>query len=111
MTESLRKIFDSIAREHKDHITNDSRFYTDVKLADKARELGLSDVRERFRNEFAIVPIKRPIGGMKVRIDGRTFVNYAQFDTGVVVPKRVARKAGIAYKNYVARDSMIYNFS
>lgn len=110
MTDSLKKILDTIAKEYKDHITNDSRYYTDVKLADKAQELGLSDVKESFRNEFAIVPIKRPINGMKVRIDGRTFINYVQFDTGVVVPMRIARKVGMAYKNYVAKDSMIYNF-
>ena len=111
MTDSLKKILDTIAKEYKDHITNDSRYYTDGKLANKAQELGLSDVKESFSNEFAIVPIKRPIKGMKVRIDGRTFANYAQFDSGVIVPMWVAQKAGITYKQFTARDSMVYNFS
>jgi hypothetical protein len=31
---------------------------------------------------------------MKVRIDGRTFVNYAQYDSGIVVPGYVAEKKG-----------------
>jgi hypothetical protein len=48
---------------------------------------------------------------MKVRIDGRTFVNYAQFDSGVVVLGFVARQADLAHKIYVAQDSMVCDFS
>jgi hypothetical protein len=48
---------------------------------------------------------------MKVRIDGRTFVNYAQFESGVVVPDYVARDAGLSYKTFIPKDSMILNFT
>jgi hypothetical protein len=48
---------------------------------------------------------------MKVRIDGRTFVNYAQFESGVVVPGFVAKAAGLKYKTFIPLDSMILNFS
>ena len=41
----------------------------------------------------------------------RTFVDYAQFESGVVVPGYVAREAGLSYKTYVALDSMILNFA
>jgi hypothetical protein len=49
--------------------------------------------------------------GMKVRIDGRTFVNYAQFDSGVVVPGFVARQAGMKHRTYEPLDSMVLNFT
>jgi hypothetical protein len=49
--------------------------------------------------------------GMKVRIDGRTFVNYAQFESGVVVPDHVAREAGLPYRAFVPNESMILNFA
>ena len=48
---------------------------------------------------------------MKVRVDGRTFVNYAQFESGVVVPEYVAQKAGLPFQPYTANDSMILNFA
>lgn len=48
---------------------------------------------------------------MKVRIDGRTFVQYRQFDSGVVVPGHVAQQSGLSHKSYQANDSMILNFS
>jgi len=48
---------------------------------------------------------------MKVRIDGRTFVNYAQFDSGIAVPHYVARQVDLPHRAYVAKDSMICNFA
>jgi hypothetical protein len=47
---------------------------------------------------------------MKVRIDGRTFVNYAEYPSGVVVPGYVAKEAGRNFKTFVPNDSMICNF-
>jgi hypothetical protein len=48
---------------------------------------------------------------MKVRIDGRTFIDYAQFESGVVVPGYVAREAGLTYKTFLPLGSMILNFA
>jgi len=48
---------------------------------------------------------------MKVLIDGRTFVNYAQYDSGVVVPGYVAERAGLPSRPYVADESMILDFA
>ena len=59
----------------------------------------------------AIIPLKKPVGGMKVRIDGRTFVNYAQYDTGVVVPGYGAKEAGLPFETFIPNDSMILNFN
>ena len=48
---------------------------------------------------------------MKVRIDGRTFINYAQFNFGIVVPHHIAKQVNLHQRAYVARDSMICNFT
>lgn len=48
---------------------------------------------------------------MKVRIDGCTFISYAQFDSGVAVPGYVANEAGLSHHCYTAQDSMILNFT
>lgn len=110
MTEQLNAVIDTIAKKYENHIRGDSRYYLDVSIAEKAGEMGYSAVKEKYKNIVAIVPIKQPTKGMKVRVDGRTFVNYAQFESGVVVPNHVARQTGITYKAYVPWDSMIYNY-
>jgi hypothetical protein len=48
---------------------------------------------------------------MKVRIDGRTFVDYVRFDSGVAVPGYVARAANLPFSTYIPEDSMILNFA
>ena len=47
---------------------------------------------------------------MKVRIDGRTFVNYARYDAGIGVPGYVAKEAGIQHETFIPNDHMILNF-
>lgn len=111
MMDKLNTILESIANDYKKHILSDSRYYLDVSIAEKAADMGFHDLNDQYKHLFAIVPIKGPVKGMKVRIDGRTFINYAQVETGVVVPNRVARQAGLSYKPYVAQDSMIYNYA
>lgn len=82
MTNNLSEILAKIGEEYKDNILADSRYYLEISIAQKAAELGFSEVKERLRNVYAILPLKQPVRGMKVRIDGRTFVNYAQFESG-----------------------------
>lgn len=48
---------------------------------------------------------------MKVRIDGRTFVNYAEYSDGFSVPAFIAQKAGMAFEPFVTNNSMILNFT
>jgi len=48
---------------------------------------------------------------MKVRIDGRTFVNYAEYPSGIAVPGYLARETGRSYKTFIPNDSMICNFT
>jgi len=111
MRNILSKVLSEIGEEYKGNINNNSRHYLEISLAQKATELGLSEVNKHYKNVCAIVPLKRPVSGMKVRIDGRTFVNYAQFESGVVVPNYVANQVDLPHKAYAANDSMICNLT
>ena len=111
MTNNLSKVLAQIGEDYKEHISDDSRYYREISIAQKAAELGFSEVKDRFRNVYAILPLKYPSSGMKVRIDGRTFVNYAQFESGIVVPNYVAREVDLPHRAYIAKDSMICNFA
>lgn len=111
MANQLSEVLDKIGDEFKENIRDDSRFYVEVSIARKADELGFDDIRECYKDAYAIVPLKHPVNGMKVRIDGRTFVNYSQFASGVVVPQYVATQVDLPKKAYVAQDSMICNFT
>jgi hypothetical protein len=111
MNNSLSEVLNQIGEDFKDNILDDSRHYLEVSIARKAAELGFSEVKERCSDVYAIIPLKHPLEGMKVRIDGRTFINYAQFQSGVVVPHHVAKQVNLPQRAYVAKDSMICNFA
>ncbi len=111
MKDNLKIVLIQIGEDYKEIIENGSRHYLEVSIADKAGELGVREAEEQYREAYAIVPLKRPLKGMKVRIDGRTFVNYAQFASGVVVPPYIARQAGLSHQTYESWDSMICNFA
>ena len=83
----------------------------EVDIEKKAEELGYLSLREQYHNVDVIVPLRQAVEGMKVMIDGRTFVDYAQFDSGLVVPGYVAKESGLPHRAYEAQDSLIRNFS
>ena len=107
----IQDLLVQICDEYKNDITPGARHYQEVDLGRKAESLGYRDLGTEYRNLNALIPLRAPKQGMKVRIDGRTFKDYAQFDSGLVVPGYVARKAGLKYRTYVPLESMILNFS
>ena len=111
MNTRLAEVFKRIAEEHKDQLRAGSRFYREIGIGRTAERCGYSELMEAYENVFAIVPLEHPVEGMTVRIDGRTFVDYAQLESGVVVPGYAARAAELPFKAYVPHDSMILNFA
>jgi hypothetical protein len=110
MSNELDDILTRIGREYEKDISGNGRNYLEVDIDKEAEKLGCPGTKEKYRGVHVVVPLKGPVKGMKVRIDGRTFVNYAQFDSGIAMPEHVAKKTGLHYKTYHARDSMILNF-
>ena len=111
MNSDLKNVLIKIGHDYQNLIEKGSRHYFEVSLARTANELGFKEAEEKYRDVHAIVPLKHPLKGMKVRINGRTFVNYAQFDSGIAVPPHIALQAGLSSQTYHAWDSMICNFS
>jgi hypothetical protein len=111
MNHHLNTVLGSIDEEFKSRIQKGSRHYIEINVGERAGKLGFGDLEEKYRHALAIVPLKSPQSGMKVRIDGRTFVNYAEYASGIAVPGYLAREAGQAFKTFVPNDSMICNFN
>lgn len=111
MNTDLKNILVKIGDDYQHLIEGGARHYLEVSIGRTAAELGLKAAAVRYGHAYAIVPLKHPLAGMKVRIDGRTFVNYAQFASGVAVPPYLARQAGLPHQTYKAWDSMICNFA
>ena len=111
MNATIDDIITKISEEYRGDIEGGARHYLEVDIGRKAEQLGKPEIGEKFRNVYAVVPLRKPAKGMKVRIDGRTFVDYAQFESGVAVPGYVAKEANLTYKSFVPLDSMILNFT
>lgn len=111
MKKDLDEILEKIGDEFRDDIEKNARHYMEVDIGMKSEQLGSPKLGKQYRKVYAVVPLRNPGEGMKVRIDGRTFVDYAQFESGVVVPGYVARKASLRSKTFIPLDSMILNFA
>jgi hypothetical protein len=110
MENQIEQLFNTIEQEYGSRIQKGARHYLEVNLAAQARKLGLAGLDDKIKSACAIIPLKDPQQGMKVRIDGRTFVNYAEYDSGMAVPGYLAKLSGRKYRTFVANDSMICNF-
>jgi hypothetical protein len=111
MNKDLKTVLNTIGEEYKEKIQRGSRHYLEVSIGGQAEKLGHTDLKHKYENTYAIIPLKVPQKGMKVRIDGRTFVNYAEHTSGIAVPGYLAREVGRSFKAFIPNDSMICNFT
>jgi hypothetical protein len=111
MNKDLNTVLNIIGEVYKERIQKGSRHYLEVSIGKHAEKLGHTQLKDKYRDTYAIIPLKAPQKGMKVRIDGRTFVNYAEHTSGIAVPGYLAREAGPSFKPFIPNDSMICNFT
>lgn len=111
MKAQIDDIIRSIGKTYADQLSGGARHYIEISIGKEAAKRGHPELAEEFKDAYAIVPLKDALPGMKVRIDGRTFVKYRQFESGIAVPGYVAKAAGLAQKPYRPNDSMILNFA
>jgi len=109
MSSNLLKVLDHIGTTYQAMIDETSRHYIEISVGRAAGELGYPDVQHQYENNYVVIPIKTPVPGMKVRIDGRTFVNYCKHPSGFAVPGYIAKAAGMPCKVFLPNDSMILN--
>lgn len=105
----LDDVIEKIGETYREDISEGSRNYVEVSIGQQAEMLGLREIQKKYRDVYAVIPLKEAVAGMKVRIDGRTFVNYAQFESGIAMPGYVIKDTGLAHKTFVPNDSMILN--
>jgi hypothetical protein len=111
METQLDRIINNISEEYKNDIMACARNYVEVNIGQAAERMGHPELKEKYKAAYAVVPLKTPKPGMKVRIDGRTFVNYALFDSGVAVPGYLVNDVSLPHTTYIPNDSMICNFT
>ncbi len=111
MNNRLDELLTAMQTKYQHHSQPDARHYREVDMGREAAELGFADLSEKLSKINAIIPLKHALRGMKVRIDGRTFVNYVQFDSGITLPGHAVGDTGLPYRPYAAQDSMICNFT
>jgi hypothetical protein len=110
MVNRIDELLKHVEETYGGKIQRGARHYLEVNIAEQARKLGFEDLGEKYKTACAIIPLKAPQHGMKVRIDGRTFVNYVEYDSGMVVPGYLASASGRKFRTFVPNDSMICNF-
>ena len=111
MRDRLDEILNRIGDEYREYISKGARNYLEIDLGKQAEKLGYAEEKTKYRNVNVVVPLKMPFKGMKVRIDGRTFLNYLEFESGLAAPGYVASDTGLPFKPFVPNDSMILNFA
>lgn len=109
MNSKITETIENIQKEFSNLISKNARNYVEVSIGKKAKALGFDDLAQCYPHTSVIVPIKDPVPGMKVRIDGRGFSGYVQFDSGIAVPSFLARETGLPFSQYIPNDSMILN--
>lgn len=110
MDTQLTKLITHLAIKYDRTIHPGSQYILEVDLGHEAEQIGYGDLGKRLRGVEAVVPVKEPAPGMKVLIDGRTFINYAQYDSGIAVPEFVARDIDLPATRYTPGDSLIRQF-
>lgn len=111
MDDRVSHILSRISELYGHKVEKGSRHYVEVSVGIQAKQMGYKDLSEKFRHTHAVIPLKNPEPGMKVRIDGRTFLDYAQYPPGIAVPGYLAREASQIFTPYTALDSMICNYN
>lgn len=111
MNRQLKKVLEYIKNEYNHKALTGARHYLNVDIGKAALKIGLKKLHDNYEGSEVIVSLKEPLPGMKVRIDGRTFTNYAEYADGFSVPEHIAIKSGLPFKKYSANSSMILNYS
>lgn len=111
MKSHLQEVLNSIAREYAGAIHPEAENYIEIDIGKRLETMGYPEKKKQYGGVRAIVPLKGPVEGMKVRIDGRGFGNYAQFEPGIAIPGFLADEVGLPYRSFVPNESLILNFA
>jgi len=109
MAKELADVLNSIADNYKGEILATAKVYNLVDIGLAARDLGNTELQDRFEDVNAVVPIRRVRDGFNVEVDGSGLTDYVQLENGIAIPSYVAIEAGVTGTPYTPRESMILN--
>ncbi|MFP4475498.1 MAG: hypothetical protein ACLFOY_08035 [Desulfatibacillaceae bacterium] len=111
MKTSFHDFINKVTERFKGEIADNPAYLLEFDIGAEAGKLGFEDIHEEYRNVTGFVPLKHAVPGMKVMFDGRGFGDYAQFDSGVVVPGYVARETGLPSHAFAPDVAMVRIFA
>ncbi|MDO8556512.1 MAG: hypothetical protein Q7R96_05070 [Nanoarchaeota archaeon] len=106
---SLVDALTAIENEFRDEILPTGVAYCLIDLGKVLQQLGAHDDVASFTGINAIVPLKRVKGGMNFEVNGKELSDYAQLQSGIVVPTWVAQQTELPHKTYQPKDRMVLN--
>ena len=109
MNKTLSDVLNKIGEEFKEEIQPTARTYCLVDIGEAAEALGHPELKERYDDVKAVVPLRRVSGGLNFEVDGNGLADYVQLESGIAVPRYVAEEAGLQNSQYQPKSSMILN--
>jgi hypothetical protein len=110
MDNQLTQVIRQLGTAYEDVIEKGSRIILEVDLGREAEKMGFDQLGHQLRGVEAVIPVKKSVDGMKVLIDGRTFVGYREYGPGIAVPGHVAGQITLPASPYVPADSLVRQF-
>ena len=110
MDGNLTTIIAQLSATYGDVIQRGSRNILEVDLGLAAEQMGFDALGHRLRGVEAVIPVKEPVDGMKVLIDGRTFAGYQEYGPGIAVPGHVASEIALPASPFLPADSLVRQF-
>ncbi len=111
MDNRLDRILMQIMNDYRDELSEDSIHFVDVNIGRRAAGMGFADLGSQYKDAEAVLFVNGGKKGMKVMIDGRTFVNYSTLGPGVAVPSYVAEKTALKHEPFTAAESLVRIFN
>ena len=112
MNKDLVEVLEKIAEEFGDRIVPDSKMYNLIDIGQTAERFGKPELKTEYEGVKAIVPILKPLYGYQNKeVKGKNLFPYAQLESGIAVPLKVAGDTGLQNKPYRPKKKMILNLS
>ena len=111
MTNGLADVLNGIVAEFDGEILATANTYSLVDIGKASEVLGHPELKDRYDDVNAVIPLRRTRGGLNFEVNGKDLSDYAQLNSGIAVPAYVAEEAGLPSKQYQPKDRMVLNLA
>ena len=103
----LEHVIESIYGEFKDEIPRDSKnqvldsnIFASLNLGDVYSYLNYKDDAALYDKIFIFIPLRRMLSDDNKQLCGELVYNHCQLDSGIIVPRHIAKRTGFHYQDY-----------